>query len=217
MESQFPMLEKSKDVISINSTRFHTGLVKYYTNAHLPNFKPIESFSVGDITVPLENNGVSLRYIPELAKFFGKKTTVSINFADKNDLSLKSEAILEIPPPIEIIDDTPNSNNFIRGDALRWVAGNQNDDIFIAISFNNSSFLNEEFETAPSVYRYKLVKDIGITILTASDFSGIPSGAYVEVNVTRAKAVIAGGTTNGSGASAVVSSISSATVGGTLN
>ncbi len=217
LELEFELYRNAKDIISINSTTsVGTNRWTYSVDALLPSFKPISIVNIGQVSISVDSgrNGVISRSVPQIKQYFGKNTRLSLNFAD-NNIELRSTNEQFIPPPVEIVGDNIGGS-IPRGLGLNWVAGNPNDDIFIAVAFSNTSSFNEDFASTPSVYRYKTVKDNGMAILTDSDFSGIPIGAMIEIYVIRGRVVVAGGLTNGQGGNAIVSSVSSALISGTL-
>ncbi len=122
--------------------------------------------------------------------FYGSEVSLSLEGENQPPGGVFAEN-LDIPDPIYVTSPVLG-NTFTtslgRDLDLAWNAdaGNENG-VFIVIAFDPGSPWNSGIENAEEVYNVIHIEDTGSYSLSEDDFSGIPSGARVEILVGRGK------------------------------
>jgi hypothetical protein len=178
--------------------------------------------------ITINGDIVMERYVPspelglseEFAQLFGKKIQCNMNSKPNQVLETRTLMGGSIATPNEIEVTMPSgspnvSNNTLsvpRNVPLRWNPDVNNRSVYILVFFNPQSVRNFRHRSARRKTAFHTVRDNGSFTIPASDFEGIPAGAYLEILVARGNTALVGATSNGMGSTGLMT-YSMATIG----
>jgi hypothetical protein len=161
----------------------------------------------------LSNQFISNREVPisEYAQLFGKKVQCNVNAKPNQVLETRGLTGGSITTPDEIEVTMPsgspvNGSNAIsvpRNAPLRWNPDPNNRSVYILVLFDPQSVVNFRYSNARRKTAFHMVRDNGSFTIPASDFDGIPVGGHIEILIARGNTALLGGTSNGTGSTAL--------------